>query len=54
MDMPDHMDPNKTLTAKIEGAGLCYTEDSEVQYYALQKSESGTRYGAVTSWRHRT
>lgn len=38
LDMPDHMDPNKVLTVKSQGVGLCYTEDSEVQYYAMQNN----------------
>jgi hypothetical protein len=47
LDIPDHMDPNKALTLKSQAAGLCYTEDSEVQYYSRHKNESGTRYRAA-------
>lgn len=52
LDLPDHMDPNKSLGAKSDAVGLCYTEDSEVLYYAMQKHESGPKYGTVTLYMH--
>jgi hypothetical protein len=52
LDIPDYMDPNKSLAVKGEAVGLCYTEDSEVQYGAMQKNEGSTRYGTVNLYKH--